>query len=48
MGINRRGFFKLLGVAGATLAIGNEATAAQNQSCDRNQFRNQFGFVSGC
>ena len=28
MGINRRSFFKLLGVAGATLAIGSEASAA--------------------
>ena len=28
MGINRRGFFRLLGLAGATLAVGNEAGAS--------------------
>ena len=32
MGINRRGFFKLLGVAGATLAIGKEAVASTNET----------------
>ena len=34
MGINRRGFFKLLGVAGATLAIGNETDASPKGKSD--------------
>jgi len=31
MGLNRRGFFKLLGVAGATIAAGKETGASPNQ-----------------
>ena len=34
MGINRRGFFKLMGVTGMTLAIGKDALAAPDDNND--------------
>jgi formate dehydrogenase iron-sulfur subunit len=34
MGLNRRGFLKVLGISGATLAIGKEATAGTGGSAD--------------